>query len=108
MKDSKKLLGLIGICQRAGRLKTGAFAVEKSIKDGRSRLCLIAEDASEASKKKYKDMCVYRDIPVIVCGLDREKLGHTAGKELRSAVSVEDAGLASSIMDVIEGGNANE
>lgn len=106
--DKKKMSGLIGLAQRAGKLKSGEFSTEKSIKSGRSRLCIIASDASEATKKRFSDMCTFRKIPFMVCDLDKEELGHTAGKELRSSVSVEDAGFARSIADLTEGGIVNE
>ncbi len=105
--NEDKLIGLIGLAKKAGKLRTGAFSVEQSIKAGKTRLCIVASDASSTVKKKYSDMCRYRDIPMAICGLDMETLGHAAGSGLRSAASVEDAGFAGRIMDQIEGGNAN-
>ena len=104
----KKLFGMIGLAQRAGKLRTGEFMTEKSVKSGRSKLCLIASDASEATRKRFMDMCRLRKVPVLICDFDKETLGHTAGKELRSSASVEDAGFAGKISQLIEGGNVNE
>lgn len=106
--NRRKLLGMIGLAQRAGKLRTGEFSTEKSIKSGRSRLCIVASDASEATKKKFSDMCAYRKVPFMICESDKEELGHTAGRQMRASVSVEDAGLARNIADLIEGGNVNE
>ena len=39
-----KIYGLLGLCQRAGKCKSGEFAVEKSIKSGKSFLVIIPED----------------------------------------------------------------
>ena len=51
-----KIYGLLGLCQRAGKCKSGEFAVEKSIKSGKSFLVIIPEDASDNTKKKLKNM----------------------------------------------------
>ena len=58
-----KIYGLLGLCQRAGKCKSGEFAVEKSIKSGKSFLVIIPEDASDNTKKKFKNMTTYRSVP---------------------------------------------
>ena len=58
-----KIYGLLGLCQRAGKCKSGEFAVEKSIKSGKAFLVIIPEDASDNTKKKFKNMTTYRSVP---------------------------------------------
>ena len=100
--------GWMGRMDSSVKLRTGEFSTEKSIKSGRSRLCIVASDASEATKKRFSDMCAYRKVPFMICESDKEELGHTAGRQMRASASVEDAGLARNIADLIEGGNVNE
>ena len=105
--DKKKMTGLIGLAQRAGKLKSGEFSTEKSIKSGRSRLCIIASDASEATKKRFSDMAGFRKIPFNSELCDKDTLGHIIGREFRASLAVEDAGLAKNILSLIDGGNEN-
>ena len=41
----KKIYGMVGIAAKAGKVQSGEFCTEKSIKSGCARLCLIGTDA---------------------------------------------------------------
>ena len=58
-----KVLALMGLCARAGKLQSGELPAEKSIKKGTAQLLVIAGDASDNTKKKFKNMAEYRDLP---------------------------------------------
>ncbi len=88
-----RLYGLLGLCQRAGKLKSGEFAVEKSVKGQKSHLVIVPEDASDNTKKKFKNMTTYRNVPYFELGT-KEKLGKQLGKSERSSISIEDEGFA--------------
>ncbi|MCI6947940.1 L7Ae/L30e/S12e/Gadd45 family ribosomal protein [Oribacterium sp. P9] len=101
-----KIYGLLGLCQRAGKCKSGEFAVEKSIKSGKSFLVIIPEDASDNTKKKFKNMTTYRSVPYQELGT-KETLGHQLGRSERSSISIEDQGFAQAMIKYIDGGNVN-
>ena len=101
-----KIYGLLGLCQRAGQCKSGEFAVEKSIKSGKSFLVIIPEDASDNTKKKFKNMTTYRSVPYQELGT-KETLGHQLGRSERSSISIEDQGFAQAMIKYIDGGNVN-
>ena len=101
-----KIYGLLGLCQRAGKCKSGEFAVEKSIKSGKSFLVIIPEDASDNTKKKFKNMTTYRSVPYQELGT-KETLGHQLGRSERSSISIEDQGFAQAMIKYIDGGNGN-
>ena len=82
-----KIYGLLGLCQRAGKCKSGEFAVEKSIKSGKSFLVIIPEDASDNTKKKFRNMTTYRSVPYQELGT-KETLGHQLGRSERSSISL--------------------
>ena len=92
-----KVFGLLGLAAKAGKLVSGEFAVEKAIKGGKAFLVILAEDASENTKKHFCDMCGYRKIPVRFLG-SKEELGRCIGKEFRANVALLDAGFAESIV----------
>ena len=101
-----KIYGLLGLCQRAGKCKGGEFAVEKSIKSGKSFLVIIPEDASDNTKKKFRNMTTYRSVPYQELGT-KETLGHQLGRSERSSISIEDQGFAQAMIKYIDGGNVN-
>lgn len=91
-----KVHSMIGLATKAGKVVSGEFAVEKAIKDGKAFLVLIAEDASDNTKKHFSDMCIYRKIPYQVYG-EKDTLGHMIGKDERASLAVTDQGFATSI-----------
>ena len=100
-----KVLSLLGLAQRAGKIRSGNFAAEESVKGGKSKLLLLAGDTSEASKKGYYDMCAYYGVKVAEYG-DKEALGRALGKEYRSVISVEDDGFAKKLVMLTDGGRS--
>jgi ribosomal protein L7Ae-like RNA K-turn-binding protein len=99
--EQDKLLRLLGLAQRAGKIKSGNFAADESVKKGACCLLLVSSDTSEASKKKARNMCAYYDTPYREYS-DKEALGHAIGKEMRSVVAIEDAGFAGKILAILE------
>jgi ribosomal protein L7Ae-like RNA K-turn-binding protein len=87
---------MLSMAQRAGKVASGEFMTESSVKEGKSFLVIVAGDASDNTKKKFQDMCTFRNVPLLFYG-DRDSLGHAIGKEFRSSLSVNDEGLAAEI-----------
>ena len=48
-----KVISLLGLAERAGKIASGEFAAEKAVKTGKARLIIVAEDASDNTKKKF-------------------------------------------------------
>ena len=92
-----KALSMLGLAARAGRIVSGEFTVEKEVKSGRAYLVLIAEDASENTRKKFQNMCEFYEVPMLLC-YDRERLGHFIGKDFRASVAILDEGFADNIL----------
>lgn len=101
-----KIYGLLGLCQRAGKCRSGEFAVEKSIRSGKAFLVIVPVDASDNTKKKFRNMTTYRSVPYQELGT-KELLGHQLGRSERSSISIEDQGFAQAMIKHIDGGNVN-
>ena len=99
---NKKFYSLLGLCQKAGRLKSGEFQTESAIKTGEAWLVIIAEDASENTKKKFKDSAKFYEVECIEAGTKAE-LGAAIGKEMRTSLAVCDEGFYKSFMKLSEG-----
>ena len=100
-----KFSGILGLAMRAGKVRSGEFASAKSLKSGKSKLILVSEDASENTKKKFRDQCRHRGVPIYEVGTKRE-LGHWIGREERSSVSIEDAGFSEQMKRILDGGES--
>ena len=100
MKNNK-VLSLIGLATKAGKTVSGEFSTEKSVKTGKGLLVIVAEDASENTKKKIRSLCEYYKVPLYVACSSAE-LGSACGKEFRMSVAVEDEGLAAAAIRVLE------
>ena len=100
MKPDTKVLSAIGLAMRAGKIKSGSFQAEEAIKKNTAALVLIARDASENTKKHFRDLCSYRNIPALELS-DKETLGKCIGKEERSALCVTDASFGDMIQKEI-------
>ena len=92
-----KILSLVGLATRAGKTASGEFCTEKEVKTGRAALVIVAGDASENTKKKFRDMCEFYEVPIYFYK-DKDTLGHAMGKEFRASLAVTDTGFAKGIM----------
>lgn len=96
-----KILSLVGLATRAGKTASGEFCTEKEVKTGRAALVIVAGDASENTKKKFRDMCEFYEVPIYFYK-DKDTLGHAMGKEFRATLAVTDAGFAKGIKKHLE------
>ncbi len=99
--NEKKLMAVLGLAQKAGKIVSGDFAVQGAIKSGKARLLIVASDASNATKKEYQYQAESRDI-VIYYALSKDQLGGAIGKALRAAVAITDNGFVKPLVRAIE------
>ena len=92
MKESK-VLSLLSLAEKAGKVKSGEFMTEKTVKSRGAFLVFVAKDASENTRKKFTDMCAYYQVPIYLFS-NKAELGHAIGKEFRASLAVADEGLA--------------
>lgn len=99
--NEQKVLSLLGLAQRAGMVVSGETAVEKAVRSGKAKLVLIAQDASENTRKSYCDLTQYYQAPLFVL-LTKEQLGAAIGKVHRAALAIIDKGLSEAIAKALE------
>ncbi len=95
MTNSNTLSG-IGLAMKAGYVASGEFMTEKAVKGNSAYLVIVADDASENTKKKFRNMCSYRKVPLSFYG-NKIVLGSAIGKEFRASLAITDQGLAAMI-----------
>ena len=89
-----RLYNAIGLCQRAGKAQSGAFAAERAIRSGKAKLVLLEQTASEATKTQYEQLCAAHGVPLVLV----ETVGRAIGKDARIVMAVTDP----SFRDMIE------
>ena len=98
---NEKVLSLLGLAARAGKVKSGGFSTENEIKALHAYLVVLAADASDNTKKKFTDMCSWYKVPLEVLSCSKEELGHRIGKEMRTSAAVTDEGFAIALLKLI-------
>lgn len=99
--NHNKVLSLLGLACRGHNLVSGEYQTENAVKAGGAMLVIVAEDASDNTKKLFTDKCSYYEVPVYMYGT-KESLGRAIGKGLRSSLAVCDAGLADAVEKAIK------
>ena len=100
MKCSK-VLSLLGIAMRGRNLVSGEFQTLEAIKKGTAMLVIVAEDASDNTKKLFHDKSSFYEVPIVDFGT-KEELGRAIGKDLRSSITVCDPGLADAVLKQLD------
>ena len=101
MADDPKLLSLLGMCRRAGKLSCGHDGAIGSVRSRDAKLCLLSSDSSQRLRKETEREASFggRDIPVAVLDSTSEEIGHAG---LRSAVlAVNDEGFARTMLGLL-------
>lgn len=88
---------MLSLCQKAGRIASGAESVQAAVASGRTELVLVADDISEGSLKKLTTLCRHHNVPQYRLGITRENLGALLGKGERAAGAVQKGPLAAGL-----------
>lgn len=92
MKNDR-ILSMLGLAMRAGKVVSGEFSVEKRIQKREAWLVLVASDASDNTKKLFRNKCDFYHIPCYIYA-GKEALGHAIGKGARASIAILDKGFA--------------
>ena len=101
MKNNNKVLSLLGLATKAGKVASGEFSTEKSVKTGKGFLVLVADDASQNTKKKFQHMCDFYEVPIYFIA-NKEELGRFCGKEFRASLAVQDENFAKAMLKELQ------
>lgn len=105
MENEEKLLNLLGLAMRAGKLVTGEEGVLKEIRGQKAKLVLIASDAGSSTTKRIQDKSKYYEINYFA-GFSQATLSHAIGRS-RTIIAVMDAGFAKKMQELIQSKQVN-
>ena len=72
MMNEQKIMNLLSMAQRAGRVASGDFAVTKAVQGNKVHLLLVAGDASAETRQRYEQMAAQGKIKIVYLW-DREQ-----------------------------------
>ena len=102
-----KLLGLLGMARRAGRLSMGFDAVQGGVRDRSVKLVLLAADSAARTEKEVRFSVekAGSSTPIYRVAADMEAIGAALGMQKQVAVlGVLDEGFAKAVGEIVAGG----
>ena len=92
-----KVLGMLGLAVRAGKVNFGVFMTEKAIDEGSAYLVIASEDIGSSNRRKIEGKCKNNDVEMIFHS-DKASLSRAVGKKDVPVVAVCDEGFARAIL----------
>lgn len=96
---NKKIYSMIGLCMRAGMLAYGSDMCEEKTKYGKVRMLIVACDASDNTKNRFKKLCNKNVIYVEFGTID--EISHAIGKENKAVIGVLDSNFCKKINEMV-------
>ena len=93
-----RMLNMLGLCARAGKLVTGEKACVQAIRAGSAGVALLDGAAAANAVKAVGHACASHGVPLVRTGA--YELGDAIGKPGRMAACVTDAGFARRIIEL--------
>lgn len=85
-----KYLGMLGLAKKAGALLVGIDMVLDGVRNSKTKVVVVASDASKNTLKQIKDKCVFYKAEYDIPGCTRAELGAALGRSETSAVAITD------------------
>ena len=93
-----RMLGMLGLCARAGRLITGEKACVQAVRGGSAFVAVLDGAASENAVKALSQACESHGVPLLRTGPFR--LGNAIGKSSRMAAAITDERMAARVLEL--------
>lgn len=104
MNKNQKLINILSIACRAGKILSGDFVIEKTLSQKKHsvKLILIATDTAEMTKAKYEKLADKTKILLRETSLEKDALASCIGKTDRAAVAICDDGFCKAILKILD------
>ncbi len=89
-------LGMVGLANRAGKLKIGTFLVKHALKEGKAHLIVMDKSLSQRQVSEFHRLCEFQEVPLIATHSDGE-LCKLLNRESAKIACVTDARLSEAI-----------
>ena len=98
--NNPKIIGLLTICRKAGRLTVGFDMSVEAIKKGKAELVILASDISPKTEKEIRFFAAKKNTAVLKSDMTMEELGSVQGRKTGIA-AVCDKGFAARFTELI-------
>ncbi len=96
-----RILSMLGLAAKAGKIASGEFSTEKAVKSRQAFLVIVSKEASENTKKMFRNMCAFYQVPMYLYA-SKEALGNAIGRQFRASLAVLDQGFARSLEEKLK------
>lgn len=99
---TQRLAGMIGLCARARKLAIGTDIAADAVRVGKAGLLMVANDASQNTKKRIFNCAKYYETPCYEIPLSTGDLGNSVGKKGNTAaIAVLDRNMIKGIEKIL-------
>lgn len=98
-----KLLSMLGLARRAGKLESGFDAAVIAAREGKAALLLAARDISEKTFKNLRFEAEKAGIPAVRIPADMEEISRACGRKA-GVQALTDRGFAKAVLSMVEDG----
>ncbi|MGN0456220.1 MAG: L7Ae/L30e/S12e/Gadd45 family ribosomal protein [Acutalibacteraceae bacterium] len=102
-----KLLSLLGLCRRAGKITIGCDPVIDSVKNKEASLVIFARNISDNTRKNVLNAVALSGVRVIRLDYDKEDISVSLGR-LCAVASINDEGFAKKLLSLADEKNGEE
>ncbi|MBQ5696277.1 MAG: ribosomal L7Ae/L30e/S12e/Gadd45 family protein [Clostridium sp.] len=96
-----KFFNFLGLAKRSGNLIEGYSKCDEQRNRRSFYLVIVSDDASNSTKKKFKNHCIEKKIPLIE-DFSKEELGNPIGREELKVLAVVDKNMAEKLISLYE------
>ena len=96
-----KFFNFLGLAKRSGNLIEGYSKCDEQRNRRSFYLVIVSDDASDSTKKKFKNHCIEKKIPLIE-DFSKEELGNPIGREELKVLAVVDKNMAEKLISLYE------
>lgn len=89
MDNKSKIISMIGMANKAQKVISGEDSLRKAIREKKVKLIIIAEDASDNTKKRFSNCANYYGVPYYVY-LSKDEFSISLGERIRSVIGIAD------------------
>lgn len=92
-----------GLARRAGKISFGTESSIDTINKKKAKLVIVAEDASDRTKKNFKIICEKEKVKIRIFGTI-EELSNTIGQNNKAVIVIREENFAKELLKRIDGG----
>ncbi|EKY22109.1 50S ribosomal protein L7ae-like protein [Clostridium celatum] len=96
-----KFFNFLGLAKRSGNLIEGYSKCDEQRNRRNFYLVILSNDASDSTKKKFKNHCKEKNIPLIE-NFSKEELGSPIGREEIKVLAIVDKNMAEKLISLYQ------